>query len=91
MGGDRPPSENEQFESYAAVVRAMAGRPVTIRTLDLGADKLASYQQAGYADSNPALGLRSIRLLLRDPSLFRTQLRAILRATLLGTSVCSFP
>ena len=91
MSGDRPPSEDEQFEAYAAVVRAMGGRPVTIRTLDLGADKLASYQQAGYADSNPALGLRSLRLLLRDPALFRTQLRAILRASALGDVRVLFP
>jgi phosphotransferase system enzyme I (PtsI) len=69
----------------------MGGRPVTIRTLDLGADKLAAYQQAGYADSNPALGLRSIRLLLHDPTLFRTQLRAILRASALGDVRVLFP
>ena len=53
----------------------MQGRPVTIRTLDLGADKLPAYQGAGYADPNPALGLRSLRLSLRDPALFRVQLR----------------
>jgi phosphoenolpyruvate-protein phosphotransferase (PTS system enzyme I) len=91
MAGERPPTEDEQFEAYAAVVLAMGGRPVTIRTLDLGADKLASYQQAGYADSNPALGLRSIRLLLHDPTLFRTQLRAILRASALGDVRVLFP
>ena len=91
MASDRLPTEDEQFEAYAAVVRAMAGRPVTIRTLDLGADKLASYQTVGYADSNPALGLRSLRLLLRDPALFRTQLRAILRASTLGDVRVLFP
>jgi phosphotransferase system enzyme I (PtsI) len=87
----RPPTEQEQFEAYAAVVRSSRGHPVTIRTLDLGADKLASYQNAGYAEPNPALGLRSLRLLLRDPTLFRTQLRAILRASILGDVRVMFP
>ena len=91
MASDRPPTEDEQYEAYAAVVLAMGGKPVTIRTLDLGADKLASYQQAGYADANPALGLRSIRLLLQDLALFRTQLRAILRASALGDVRVLFP
>lgn len=86
-----PPSEQEQFEAYAAVVRALAGRPVTIRVLDLGADKLASYHGGGHPDANPALGLRSLRLLLRDPALFRTQLRAILRAAALGDVRVMFP
>ena len=67
LNADRPPTEDEQFEAYAAVVRSMQGRPVTIRTLDLGADKLVAYQSAGYAEPNPALGLRSLRLSLRDP------------------------
>ena len=87
----RPPTEQEQFEAYAAVVRSSRGYPVTIRTLDLGADKLASYQNAGYAEPNPALGLRSLRLLLRDPTLFRTQLRAILRASVQGDVRVMFP
>jgi phosphoenolpyruvate-protein phosphotransferase (PTS system enzyme I) len=82
-GGD-PPSEQEQYEAYAALVRSMEGRPVTIRVLDLGADKLPAYRQSGHPDANPALGVRSLRLLLRDPDLFRTQLRAILRASALG-------
>ena len=86
-----PPSEEEQFEAYAAVVHALGGRPVTIRALDLGADKLTSYHAAGHADANPALGLRSLRLLLRDPDLFRTQLRAILRAAALGDVRVMFP
>jgi phosphotransferase system enzyme I (PtsI) len=84
LNGDRPPTEEEQFEAYAAVVRAMAGRPVVIRTLDLGADKLASYRTSAHAASPSVLGLRSLRLQLRDPELFRTQLRAILRASTLG-------
>src|SRR5205085_10076208 len=64
---------------------------VTIRALDLGADKLVAYQAAGYAERNPVLGLRSLRLLLRDPALFRTQLRAILRASALGDVRVMFP
>jgi phosphotransferase system enzyme I (PtsI) len=91
MSRDRLPTEEEQFAAYAGVVTAMRGRPVTIRTLDLGADKLASYQNTGYAEPNPALGLRSLRLLLRDPTLFRTQLRAILRAGALGDVRVLFP
>ncbi len=91
LNSDRPPTEQEQFEAYAAVVRSLQGRPVTIRTLDLGADKLPAYQSAGYAEPNPVLGLRSLRLSLRDPALFRTQLRAILRASALGDVRVMFP
>lgn len=87
----RPPSEDEQFEAYATVVRAMEGKPVTIRTLDLGAEKLVSFQAPLAAEPNPNLGLRSIRLSLRDPSLFRTQLRAILRVATLGDVRIMFP
>lgn len=76
------PSEDEQFEAYREVAVAMSGMPVTIRTLDLGADKplggLTSHTL------NPALGLRAIRLCLAEPKLFRTQLRAILRASHFG-------
>ncbi len=86
-----PPSEEEQYAAYAAVVRALGGRALTIRTLDLGADKLTSYHDGGLAVANPALGLRSLRLLLRDPTLFRTQLRAILRAAALGDVRVMFP
>ncbi len=53
LSSDRPPTEEEQFEAYAAVVRSLQGRPVTIRTLDLGADKLVSYRTAGYDEPNP--------------------------------------
>ena len=71
----------------------MPGRPVTIRTLDLGADKLVSYPGPGgwTPSTNPFLGLRSIRLSLRDPTLFRPQLRAILRASALGDVRVMFP
>lgn len=92
LGAERPPTEEEQFAAYAAVIRAMGGRPVTIRTLDLGADRLVSYSRtAGPETRNPSLGLRSIRLSLRDPALFRTQLRAILRASAVGELRVLFP
>lgn len=91
LKGDGPPGEDAQFEAYAAVIRAQRGRPVTIRTLDLGADKLAGYQATGHAEANPALGLRSLRLSLRDPEMFRVQLRAILRASALGDVRVMFP
>jgi phosphotransferase system enzyme I (PtsI) len=86
-----PPSEEEQYAAYAEVVRAFAGRPVTIRTLDLGADKLAPYREGAYHEANPVLGLRSLRLTLRNPDLFRPQLRAILRASVLGDVRIMFP
>ncbi len=78
------PTEDEQYEAYAGVVRSLQGRPITIRTLDLGADKIAGFRQAGYVESNPVLGLRSLRLSLREPGLFRPQLRALIRASMLG-------
>jgi len=80
LNAERPPTEDEQFATYDAVVRSARGRPVTFRTLDLGADKLAMYGDGATPEPNPALGLRSLRLSLRDPALFRAQLRAILRA-----------
>ena len=73
------PTEEEQYTSYRAVAEALDGKPVTIRTLDLGADKQAPWGHT-VAD-NPALGLRAIRLCLAEPGLFHTQLRAILRAS----------
>jgi phosphotransferase system enzyme I (PtsI) len=91
LNAQQAPSEQEQFDAYSAVIRSLQGRPVTIRTLDLGADKLVSYQSAGYAEPNPALGLRSLRISLRDPGLFRVQLRAILRASTLGNVRIIFP
>ena len=77
------PTEDEQFESYREVARAMEGRPVVIRTLDLGADKAIS--EGGPMEMpNPALGLRAIRFCLAEPQLFLAQLRAILRASKYG-------
>jgi phosphotransferase system enzyme I (PtsI) len=79
LNRDDLPSEEEQYASYRAVAEALDGQPVTIRTLDLGADKQAPWGHT-VAD-NPALGLRAIRLCLAEPGLFHTQLRAILRAS----------
>jgi phosphotransferase system enzyme I (PtsI) len=82
LNRDDLPDEDEQFEAYRQVVQAMEGRPVTIRTLDLGADKTVNGEQ--FAGPNPALGLRAIRLCLAEPQMFLTQLRAILRASHYG-------
>jgi phosphotransferase system enzyme I (PtsI) len=76
------PSEEEQFEQYKKAVVAMKGRPVTIRTLDIGADK--PLDQSEQTALNPALGLRAIRYCLAEPQIFLTQLRAILRASAFG-------
>jgi phosphoenolpyruvate-protein phosphotransferase (PTS system enzyme I) len=85
MNRTLPPSEDEQFESLATVIRAMAGRPVTIRTMDVGGEKLAYSLGDDLTPSpNPALGLRAIRLSLKRPRLLETQLCAILRAGALG-------
>jgi phosphotransferase system enzyme I (PtsI) len=81
MNRAEPPDEQEQFEAYRDVVLGMEGLPVTIRTLDLGADKAITGASQG---GNPALGLRGIRLCLKEPDLFRPQLRAILRAAKYG-------
>ena len=73
------PGEDEQYEAYRDVVEGMKGLPVTIRTLDIGADKALDGQD--YVTTNPALGLRAIRYCLAEPGVFNTQLRAILRAS----------
>ena len=94
MNRDRLPDEDEQYEAYARVARAMKGKPVVIRTLDIGADKVLTDKArrslgiaagAPTVESNPALGLRAIRYCLAYPELFLTQLRAILRASSVGT------
>ncbi|MEX2524528.1 MAG: phosphoenolpyruvate--protein phosphotransferase [Gammaproteobacteria bacterium] len=85
MNRTSPPDEEEHFRTYCEVIEILKGLPLTIRTLDLGADKqVDGGRQAGPVQSNPALGLRAIRLCLKDPSLFRPQLRAILRASARG-------
>jgi phosphotransferase system enzyme I (PtsI) len=82
--GDMP-DEREQYEAYKRVVRGMEGRPVTIRTFDLGNDKDIHPDEVGdRVKTNPALGRRAIRLSLAEPRMFQTQLRAILRATKYG-------
>jgi phosphoenolpyruvate-protein phosphotransferase (PTS system enzyme I) len=86
MNRDDLPDEEEQYKAYAELVRGMEGRPVTIRTLDIGGDKLATPLSAAMADAgaNPALGLRAIRLSLKDRRLLDAQLAAMLRAAALG-------
>jgi phosphotransferase system enzyme I (PtsI) len=85
MNRDDLPDENEQFEAYKAVAKAMSGRPVTIRTLDIGGDKNAGALAGSERQApNPALGLRAIRYCLAEPQIFLTQLRAILRASHYG-------
>jgi len=86
LGRGDMPCEDEQFESYRKVARGMGGLPVTIRTFDLGNDK-DPHPEETHADrvkTNPALGLRAIRLSLTEPAMFQTQLRAILRASHYG-------
>ncbi len=82
LNRDNLPDEEEQFNAYREVIEGMEGLPVTIRTFDLGADK--QIKGAVRVASNPALGLRAIRLCLAEPQLFRTQLRALLRASAYG-------
>ncbi|TWU42885.1 phosphoenolpyruvate--protein phosphotransferase [Novipirellula artificiosorum] len=84
------PSEEDHYEAYSQVVREMDGRPVVIRTLDLGADKMG-HRPLVEQEHNPFLGLRSIRLSLRNLDLFRPQLRAILRAAVHGDIRVMFP
>jgi phosphotransferase system enzyme I (PtsI) len=83
IGRSELPSEEEQYLAYSSVVKAMQNRPVTIRTLDVGADKALDGEAT--VATNPALGLRAIRYCLAHPELFATQLRAILRASAHGT------
>jgi phosphotransferase system enzyme I (PtsI) len=88
--GGQEPTEEDHYSAYAEAIRAVDGKPVVIRTMDLGADKLP---HAGWHpnEANPVLGLRSIRYCLQDLSLFKTQLRAILRASVLGDVRVMFP
>lgn len=84
------PSEETQFRAYRRVLEALAPKPVVIRTLDLGSDKQATYFSIG-EEENPALGYRAIRICLKQPNLFRTQLRALLRASVYGKLAILFP
>ena len=86
MNRKEPPDEEEHFETYMEVIKALQGLPLTIRTVDLGADKEVDGigRQVSHVRSNPALGLRAVRLCLKEPEFFRPQLRAILRASNYG-------
>jgi phosphotransferase system enzyme I (PtsI) len=90
LGRSDYPGEDEQYESYQKIARLMQGREVIIRTLDIGADKQASYFGLP-PEENPALGMRAIRLCLARPELFKTQLRAIYRASAHGNVAIMFP
>jgi len=84
------PSENELFENYKDVIELMAPRSVTFRTLDINGDKAMAID-TGFVEDNPALGLRAIRYCLKRPAVFKTQLRAILRAAAFGSVRIMFP
>ncbi len=84
MNREQLPTEDEHYQAYRQVIEGMDGRPVTIRTLDLGADKQCEHQPEPTACINPALGLRAIRLCLKETDIFRVQIRAILRASVHG-------
>ncbi|MHC5061257.1 MAG: phosphoenolpyruvate--protein phosphotransferase [Planctomycetota bacterium] len=87
---DSEPTEEDHYEAYAHAVRTFDNKPVVIRTMDMGADK---YPQSGYhaVESNPVLGLRSIRFCLQNLTMFKNQLRAIMRASALGDIRIMFP
>lgn len=90
--GNREPSESDHYEAYCRVVEACGDLPVVIRTLDIGADKVPQLMADQFAESaNPMLGLRSIRLSLRNTQMFKRQLRAILRASVHGNVRIMFP
>jgi len=84
------PSEEEQFETYRRVVERFVPHPVTVRTLDLGGDKFASQLDLA-AEMNPAMGLRAVRFCLREPEIFKQQIRAILRSSAYGKVRMMFP
>lgn len=90
MGKDQMPTEDEQFEAYKAVLEAMDGKRVVVRTLDIGGDKELPYLDLP-EEMNPFLGYRAIRLCLAQPEIFRPQLRALLRASVYGKLNIMFP
>ena len=90
MGRDQLPTEDEQFEAYKAVLEGMGDKPVVVRTLDIGGDKELPYLDLP-KEMNPFLGFRAIRLCLEEKDLFRTQLRALLRASMYGKLCVMFP
>ncbi len=90
LGRDNFPTEEEQFQAYKQVVQTMGKKKVIIRTLDIGADKQADYFELGKED-NPAMGYRAIRICLKQPDIFKTQLRALLRAAAYGNLSIMYP
>jgi phosphotransferase system enzyme I (PtsI) len=90
LGRDSAPTEDEQFEIYREAAEKMAGKPVVIRTLDIGADKKCSYLNLGW-EENPALGFRAIRICLKEQELFKTQLKALFRASVYGDIRVLYP
>ena len=90
LGRNDFPTEEEQFQAYKQVVQMMAGKKVIIRTLDIGADKQVDYFNLGNED-NPAMGYRAIRICLKQPEIFKTQLRALLRAAVYGNLAIMYP
>ena len=84
------PTENQQFNAYKKVLESMAGKKVIIRTLDIGADKKCDYFNLK-PEENPALGYRAIRICLTRPEVFKTQLRALYRASVFGNLGIMFP
>jgi phosphoenolpyruvate-protein phosphotransferase (PTS system enzyme I) len=90
MGRDQLPTEEEQFQAYKAVLEGMEGKPVVVRTLDIGGDKELPYLELP-KELNPFLGFRAIRLCLEEQDIFRTQLRALLRASVYGNLKIMFP
>ena len=90
LESDAYPTEEEQFKAYKMVAETMAGKKVIIRTLDIGADKQVDYFNLGNED-NPAMGYRAIRICLRQPEIFKTQLRALLRAAVYGNLSIMYP
>lgn len=87
---DHFPTEEEQFQAYKTVAEMMAGKKVIIRTLDIGADKQAEYFQLEH-EENPAMGYRAIRICLTQPEIFKTQLRALFRASAFGNIAIMYP
>ncbi|QGQ46766.1 phosphoenolpyruvate--protein phosphotransferase [Metabacillus sediminilitoris] len=90
MGRDQLPTEDEQFDAYKTVLERMEGKPVVVRTLDIGGDKELPYLNLP-KEMNPFLGFRAIRLCLEEQDIFRTQLRALLRASSYGNLKIMFP
>ena len=90
LGRNDFPTEEEQFQAYRQVVQTMAGKKVIIRTLDIGADKQVDYFNLGNED-NPAMGYRAIRICLKQPDIFKTQLRALFRAAVYGNLSIMYP